>query len=388
MMRASENWFPLLFVLAAGGCSRPDPPEDAPATTPPTARAEAPATAAPGRTPCGPMGCLRFASAAAALEHVLQSQPEVVAVGEAHALAGTEGVKTATERFEQELLPLLAKQGATELVVELLKPAEGCQKTVAEVRKKQEPVVERQDTGNQNRFIQLGHASKKLGVTPYILEPSCEEYAGVVQGGPDGIVRMLELIADKTEQRVLRFWQRNSGARVNAEPSAPPTEGSAPAASAFPSRAKGAPADPAPPADSARSSEDARAEPAPSPSKARSLVVAYGGAMHNDVEVVPAKASFSFGNSLVQKTGGKYIALDLIVPEYIKPTETWKSFSWYPHFDAENPPAEVTLFRVGEQSYVLIFGKSEAAPAASQDALPPRSEPAGTTPSGAAPSAE
>ncbi len=347
MMRASETWLPLLLVLAASACSRPDPPEEAAVATPPATQVEAPATAVPGQTPCGPMGCQRFPTAAAALEHILQRRPEVIAVGEAHALAGTDGVKTATERFEQELLPLLAKQGATELVVELLKPAEGCQKTVAEVRKKQEPVVEKQDTGNQNRFIQLGHASKKLGVTPYILEPSCKEYAGVVQGGPDGIVRMLELIAEKTEQRVLRFWQRNSAARD--EPSAAPTEG----------------------------------EPAPAPSKARSLVVAYGGAMHNDVEVVPAKASFSFGGSLVEKTGGKYVALDLIVPEYIKPTDAWKALPWYPHFDADDPPGEVTLFRVGEQSYVLIFAKSEAPPAASQESAPP-----GSVPPAVAPSAE
>lgn len=264
--------------------------------------------------PCGALDCRRFADATAALGYVMGTGPEVLAVGEAHALAGAAGIPTATERFERELLPELARMGATELVVELLNPAQGCTEAVAEVRRKQEPVVERQDPGNQDRFVQLGHAARRLGVVPYILEPTCSEYQAVVAGGADGLVRMLELIAAKTEHKLLDFWGRRKQAAQVARPS------------------------------SARDSSS------------NVLVLAYGGAMHNDVSVPAEKAAFSFGKSLVEKMGSKYVALDLIVPEYIQDTDVWKALPWHPHFDVKAPPPDVTLFRVDEHSFVLIFG--------------------------------
>ncbi len=137
-------------------------------------------------------------------------------------------------------------------------------------------VVERQDPESHDRFVKLGHAAKELGITPYVLEPTCEEYEGVAKGGPDGLVRMLELIGQETGERLLRFWQRQ---RDNKED---------------------------PPKDF--------------------MVLAYGGAM--------------------------------IVPEFIKRTDIWKALPWYPHFDVDAPPKDVTLFRTGEQSYVIILGKS------------------------------
>src|SRR5690606_24321672 len=99
-----------------------------------------------------------------------------------------------------------------ELIVELLGPAQGCKKAVETVRKEQEQVVEQQADTNQNRFISLGHAARKLSVVPYILEPTCDEYELVAKGGADGITRMLELIAVKTEVKLSGFWQRNQRA--------------------------------------------------------------------------------------------------------------------------------------------------------------------------------
>jgi len=275
---------------------------------------------------CGKLRCWRFDKANQALEVLLVRRPEVLAFGEAHALVGTEGIPTATERFETQFLPLLARNGAAQLVVELLAPAQGCEKTVQKVKKQQQPVVRQQDVGNQDRFVRLGHASKALGITPFILEPSCEEYAGVARGGADGVVRMLELIAQKTEVKLTKFVAHNRQG------------GSQPAA--------------------ATASSEALRPGDAHPKVAPRLALAYGGAMHNDVSPSADKERFSFGKQIVSLTAGRYLEVDLIVPEYIKDTQAWRDLPWYEHFDPNVAPQAVTLLEVGPQSYTLIFART------------------------------
>ena len=55
------------------------------------------------------------------------------------------------------------------------------------------------------------------------------------------------------------------------------------------------------------------------------LVVAYGGAMHNDLLPREGRADFSFGPSLAEATGGQYVELDLVIPEQIKDTDAWRA---------------------------------------------------------------
>lgn len=367
-LRNLTSIVPLLLTLACQNSERPpaDDPGSTPDPAPPRAvnKAEstavepaspsptasdstsAAAQAVPVGRPCGELACTRYPDARSALLAVLAREPQVLGVGEAHALKGTEGIASATVRFEQQLLPLLAERGATELIVELLGPAQGCTKAVETVRKEQEQVVEKQAETNQNRFISLGHAARKLSVVPYILEPTCEEFEAVAKGGADGITRMLELIAVKTQAKLSAYWQRNTrpehAADASVQPTAPEPKGEAPA----PTR---------------RFTAAQRHSP---------LVLAYGGALHNDIHVSEQKQKFTYGKNMLQLTGGRYIALDLIVPEYIKPTDVWMSLPWYEHFDAANPPAETTLFQTDEHSYVLIFGRSETQPTPPQTPEP------------------
>jgi hypothetical protein len=268
---------------------------------------------------CGQLRCWRYPKPEGAIDQLLQREVEVLAFGEAHALLGTESIPTATERFEKQILPLLAQRGAAQLVVELLGPAQGCEKTVANVTKQQEPIVQQQDVGNQDRFVRLGHASKALGITPFILEPSCGEYAEVVRGGPDGIVRMLELIALKTQEKLTKFVEFNrSRGRI-------PELGLAPLAKA-----------------------------------ASPVALAYGGAMHNDIAPAAEKARFSFGKEVSEFTQGRYVEVDLIVPEFIKDTPVWRALPWYTHFDPKQAPELATLIEVGPQAFALVFARTPA----------------------------
>ncbi len=261
--------------------------------------------------PCGALDCREFPNAAEALTALLNLEPEIIAFGEAHALKGKdEHVLTATERFETELLPLLAKSGASELVVELLKPNNGCKKAVETTRTEQRVVTEKQAPKNQNRFVSLGHAARRLKVVPHLLTPSCSDFEKIAKAGDDAIPKLLELISSQSERRLQQLWRKHE-------------------------------------------------------TQKRRLVLAYGGAMHNDIippvpagEQAPVRAAFSFGSALVRQTQGRYLAVDLIVPEFVSDTEVWRALPWYRHFDRSKSRTQATLFRLDDASFVILFPDS------------------------------
>lgn len=238
---------------------------------------------------CHPLQCKHFTTSAEALTSLLELRPAVIAFGESHALRGGADVLTATERFGAEYLPLLRSRGASTLVVELINPPAGCDQERAAVEAVQKPVVERQDTGNQERFVQLGHRAKALRMVPLILEPTCADFVPVRQAGSDGVAALLELIASQTAGKLVRLAARAS---------------------------------------------------------AGELVVAYGGAIHNDIAAEGEAKPFAFGAELSRATQGKYLAVDLIVPEFVGDSEVWKALPWYQFWP-----------RLGHEGVVLIETK-------------------------------
>ncbi|WP_437630834.1 hypothetical protein [Sorangium sp. So ce854] len=270
----------------------------------PTSRAAAPppapqAAPSPAQAPCGALGCLAFDTPAQAFAHVLRSDPRVLAVGEAHAQQGAEGVPSATRRFTELFLPALAGR-ASDLVVELWAADPRCNKEqVARVEQEQKAVTQPQSASNQGEFLALGHEAKRLGVTPHLLVPSCEEYDAIVRAGPDAVTAMLEMIARLTAAKARALLGREGAAGK--------------------------------------------------------MVIAYGGALHNDVAPRPGRERWSFGPELSAATGGKYVELDLIVREFIKDSESWRALPWYPHFDREERRDKAVLFNPAPGSYALIF---------------------------------
>jgi hypothetical protein len=85
----------------------------------------------------------------------------------------------------------------------------------------------------------------------------------------------------------------------------------------------------------------------------RSLVL-YGGALHNDLAPRPGREAWSCG---------RYVEIDLVVPEFVKPTPAWQSFPWYAAFQALAPSADTILYQLSPESYVLVFPRSAPAPA-------------------------
>jgi hypothetical protein len=229
----------------------------------------------------------------------------VLGVGETHALKGSEAVEPATRRFSRDLLPLLAGN-ASDLVIELLLPNAACEKKTRAAAKSQKVVTEHQAPTDQNDYVALGSAAKALGIRPHALEPTCDDLARIAKGGADGVATSLDVITRLTTELATRFLDANAAAR------------------------------------------DAR------------MVVLYGGALHNDVLPRPGREAWSYGSALTAKTAGKYIELDLIVPEFIGDSPAWRSFPWVKTFDPASHPAEASLLMPSSHAFVLVFPRSNA----------------------------
>lgn len=304
-MTAAKGKAACCAVFLAAACREAPRPDAAPVAPP-----EPP----PVVSSCAPLVCTPFATSQQALASVLDLRPRVIAFGESHALRASPDVMTATERFGAEYLPLLRDRGASTLVVELINPPTGCEQEKAAVVAVQKPVVERQDAGNQERFVQLGHRARELRMTPLLLEPTCSDFAPVRQAGADGVAALLELIAGQTRAKLERLVARVA-----------PDE----------------------------------------------LLVAYGGAVHNDIAGEGQNKPFAFGAELSRVTGGKYVAVDLIVPEFVGDTDVWKALPWYPHWP-KLATEGVVLIQTNPNEFTLILerGKRRILPEGTPSAVP------------------
>lgn len=258
--------------------------------------------------------CLAFPSIASAFGWILAHEPMVLAVGEAHAPKGTERLPSATKRFTEAMLPMLEGH-ASDLIVEAWAPDPRCKKEVDTVAATQAPVKEAQAATNTNEYVALGTRARELGIVPYLLRPSCDDFTALTNAGDDVIPASLALIERLTERDVLRSLSRQG--------------------------------------------------------VAAKTVVTYGGAMHNDLAPSEELRAYSFGPALSRATGGLYVELDLIVPEYVRDTDTWKKLAFYEPYAAQKAhgtlPRDVVLYRFGEASFTLVFprgGSAGAAPAA------------------------
>jgi hypothetical protein len=308
----SRWWcFGVLIGSAMGGLGCPpsakteqssmtDPPTIASANHAPssTSKPVAPKPTAEATVDCSAVKCKSFATPQEALQSLLTDKVKVVAVGEAHAQKGTESIPSSTQRFREQLLPLF-KGKSEQLIVELMAPNNKCQKETKKVIKKQQVVTKPQKATNQNEYLQLGSDAKKLGITPFLLRPSCEELAAIDKAGDDAIEQMLKTIASLTEKQVVRSLKANG-------------------------------------------------------TKQR-IVLTYGGALHNDIQPKKGREDWSFGPNLDRQTNEGYLEVDLIVPEFIKDSSTWKALPWYPYYDKQKHGGKVMVMNPAPRSYVIIF---------------------------------
>jgi hypothetical protein len=251
-------------------------------------------------TPCG-ADCAQYESAKDAFADVLSLDPLALGVGEAHAPKGAMA-PSAAKRFTEELLPAVASR-ASDLLVELMMPPRGCVEAAAEVRQAQQPITSRQAETDQNEYVTMGDRARALGVVPDMLRPSCDDMDRVRDAGDDVVGASLSLIARLTGTQSSRLLDRD--ARSDAD------------------RGK--------------------------------VVIIYGGLLHNDLAPPPERAAWSYAVGLDQQLHGRFVALDLVVPEYITGDESWRSLPWWSQYDRAKLGSKATLFHTGERSFTLVF---------------------------------
>jgi hypothetical protein len=244
---------------------------------------------------------LAFSNVASAFAQVLSQHPQVLGIGESHAQKGQEAVPSAARRFGELLLPALCGSSKA-IVLELWLPRNDCgDQRVEKVAKEQKAVTSTQAKSNTNEYVTLGHVAKRFGIEPSALVPTCEEYQSILDAGPDNIERMLALVGNRPGERIIEELRRH------------PSQENGPVA------------------------------------------IAYGGSLHNDAEPSPDHKDYSYGPQLLDATHGKYIELDLIVPEFVKDTEVWKRQPWYSAFKKNRDRSRTHLYQWSPHSFALAF---------------------------------
>lgn len=300
-----------LPAASADGVASSRAPASASPGAPPAAASSAAVTAVPdGPFACGALTCRSFASPQKALAWVIeQDKPRVLAFGESHAQKGSEKVRSTTSHFTGELLPLLEGK-ASALVLELWVADGKCgkekEKKVAEAQK---PVTSGQAESNQNEFVTLGEKSKSLGIVPFILRPSCEEYDRIQAAGDNAVLEMLTMITRNMKSKVEKLFAEAEKKKPGAM-----------------------------------------------------MVLTYGGAMHNDRAPKAGREEWSFAADLDKLAPGRYVELDLVVPEFIKATDAWKGLPWYDAYDAARFADKTVLIEVGPHAYTLVFPRGATGP--------------------------
>ena len=310
-MIVTERTLTLLMtalVIACGGAPTPARPATAttaperPRVTPPTeSNSWPPVFAPPEGKPCGDLGCLSFPTPERAFAYTLHTQPRVIAIGEAHAQKAAPGVESATRRFARELLPVLAPR-TKGIVIELLAPDRRCEQHEEQaVAERTKPVTAPQAETNQNEFVALGFEAKRHGIWAEPLIPTCDELKAVLAAQEGDIAALLELIATITVRESFDFLDHK-----------PPEQ----------------------------------------------ALAIYGGLLHNDANPKADHATWSFGPRVSEHVAGRYVEVDLIVPELIRNEEPWTSLPWFSHYDATRHGADTWLYQTGPASFVLIFPKT------------------------------
>ena len=261
-----------------------------------------------------------FDDPGAALAAILDGRIKVAAFGEYHQTNATSGIPSAIGRFTNEMLGVLGPR-MSDLIVETMITNGNCgeveKQAAAEVEQKTERPA---STGNE--VITLLERAKKAGARPHILELSCVDWKRIHPSQKEGDTDFEQLLLVITEKL-------HAGIR------------------------------------------DALRRPPP-PGK---VVCVYGGARHNDLHPEAVFREISFGPAVAKETKGKYLEIDLYVPEYVEHDEEVTKEPWYAEYKKGNQPGKTMLIERARNSWAIVFPRASDG----KSTPPPPSVPKSTT---------
>ena len=233
------------------------------------------------------------------MQSLLAGGPRVISFGEYHQTKATATIRSALKRFSFEILPSLQEAGATDLVVETWITTGECGEVEKKTVTKVEHTTERPKT-TENEVLTLLRRAKASDILPRILEVACKDYQAVFQADELDYDKLLRLTRDQLEVQIRAALDR----------------------------------------------------------KESRLVLSYGGALHNDLYPSQELAPYSFGPAISKAVAGRYVEIDLVVPEYVERDKLVIHQPWYEEYLQARQPGHVVLIEKGKDAYVLVFARA------------------------------
>jgi len=89
------------------------------------------------------------------------------------------------------------------------------------------------------------------------------------------------------------------------------------------------------------------------------VVLLFGGALHNTIYPLAAyEKQFSYARHLQKLTGGRYVELDLVVPEYVEKIPDFVRQPWFKTYKKKGSPQKVFLISPRPGYFVLVLPRS------------------------------
>ena len=281
------------MVVAA--CHHDAPPPPAPAVPRDAPRAHA--DAAPQLPPHD-----SYPDLPAALHAIIPDDARVIGFGEIHARTDRTRVSSALARFTRDGLPAIADH-LSDLVIETWIVDPRCGKHAAQATE-QVTTTMRRPVETRSEIAELADAARAAGIQPHAMRVTCDDYAKIA---PDG--------GEVNAEAMLALTTRELG-RIATE------------------------------AVAHRDREPGH----------RPWIALYGGALHNDRFPAPGTAEWSYAAKVDAATGGHFVEIDLIVPEFAEPDPASQGQPWFPLVGAAGD--RVTVWKRGERSFVIVLPRS------------------------------
>ena len=260
-----------------------------------------------------------YPSARAALRALLKGTPAVIGVGEYHQKKGGPKVASSLRRFTRQLLPLLWRR-TSDLVIETWITEGTCGDEEKQVVEDVDKTTKRPEQ-TESEILTLVKRARSYRIRPHILTMTCADYKRMLSGGEVNYEHFLKLTADQLKEKLLGITKRRLDPVKRAVD------------------------------DTMRSLWQSGRS-----GGKRDIVLVYGGALHNDLTPTEEMKRYTYAPDVAEAVGGRFIELDLFVPEYIENDESLlKKQAWFPLFEQHQSTRRALLIARGENAYVLIF---------------------------------
>jgi hypothetical protein len=284
----------VLLVAACGGTGKETPPKPAPRPidAAPAVAVVVDASALPAHE--------AYADLASAISATIPKDARVVGFGEIHARIDRAQVPSALSRFTTALPSFGAN--ISDLAIETFIVNEKCGQQAVATTKKLETEVKRPEA-TKSEVAQLADAAKAAGIRAHAMTIKCADYETLqTKDGQADPIAMLTLTT-----RELKRIATSAVAFRNKEPNHRP------------------------------------------------WIALYGGALHNDRFPAEGVAEWSYAEAVDIATQGKFVEIDLIVPEFAEADKTNEAQPWFPLLAAAK---QVLVWKRGERSFVMILPRT------------------------------